>query len=220
MLCFWAAKGGAGCSVTAAAVALLGSTEAEVLLVDLTGEQPDLLGLGPVDGPNLGDWLAHAGAPPPDALARLERPVTAALRLLTTGPDGAGCHEGARSRLDLLARLLADDGRLVVLDLGRWQDRWSPLHQAARQRILVTRACYLALRRASGGPAPTGTVLVQEPARALGPGDVAEVVDAPVVAVVPVDPTIARVVDAGLLACRLPRPLRRLQVLVPTGGPS
>jgi hypothetical protein len=206
--------------VTAAAVALLGAAGADVLLVDLTGEQPDLLGLGSVDDPDLGDWLTHTGAPPPDALARLERPVTAGLRLLTTGADGVPCSEVGRPRLELLARLLADDHRLVVVDLGRWQDRWYPLHQAAGKRILVTRACYLALRRASAGPVPTGAVLVQEPGRALGRGDVSEVIGAPVLAVVPVDPVVARVVDAGLLASRLPRPLRRLEVLVPSGVSS
>jgi hypothetical protein len=45
---------------------------------------------------------------------------------------------------------------------------------------------------------------VTEPGRALGKRDVESVLRAPVVAEVPVSPQIARVVDAGLLASRVP----------------
>jgi hypothetical protein len=59
---------------------------------------------------------------------------------------------------------------------------------------------------------PTGIVLVTEPGRALGARDVERAIGAPVVAEVPYDPAVARAVDAGLLATRLPgsiaRPLR------------
>jgi hypothetical protein len=76
--------------------------------------------------------------------------------------------------------------------------------------LLVTRACYLALRRALDPPLrPSGVVLVTEPGRALDRGDVERVVGAPVRAEVGFDPAVARAVDAGLLVSRLPRGLER-----------
>ena len=51
---------------------------------------------------------------------------------------------------------------------------------------------------------PDGVVLVEEPGRSLTAADVARAVGAPVVARIDVDPAIARAVDAGLLAARLP----------------
>jgi hypothetical protein len=52
-------------------------------------------------------------------------------------------------------------------------------------------------------------VLLAEPGRALTRADVEDCVGAPVVAEVAVDPQVARAVDAGLLATRLPRALAR-----------
>jgi hypothetical protein len=52
-------------------------------------------------------------------------------------------------------------------------------------------------------------VLLAEPGRALDATDVESVIGAPVVAQVSVDPAVARAVDAGLLASRLPRGLER-----------
>lgn len=213
MICLWSSKGGAGCSVSAAALALLAAERAEVLLVDLAGEQAAVLGLAEAPGPSLADWLAGTGAPPPDALARLERPVAPGLHLVAVEP--AAGPDPAPGRPLLLAELLAAERRTVVVDLGRWCARWTPVVERAAHRILVTRLCYLALRRASTGPSPSGVVVVSEPGRALGASDVTAAVDAPVVAVVPVDPAVARLVDAGLLVTRLPRPLRRLSVLLP-----
>lgn len=215
MLCFWSAKGGAGCSVTAAAAALLAAEHVDTLLVDLVGDQAAVLGLAPHPGPGLGKWLSRPEPPPPDALARLERHVSNGLRLLSVDRTEPPALAADRSRLELLAYLLAAEHRLVVVDLGRWAPAWEPLVVPARSRILVTRLCYLALRAAADGPTPTGVVVVAEPGRALSCADVTEVTDAPVVARVPVDPAVARIVDAGLLAGRLPRPLRRLSCLVP-----
>jgi hypothetical protein len=76
--------------------------------------------------------------------------------------------------------------------------------------VLVTRPCYLSLRRAVREPTrPSGVVLVDEPGRSLRRHDVEHALGAPVDAVVAVDPAIARAVDAGLLATRLPRSLGR-----------
>jgi len=78
--------------------------------------------------------------------------------------------------------------------------------------ILVTRACYLGLRSAlrtdlSGF---RGVVLVEEPGRALGVGDVEATLDLPVLAIVPWEPSVARAVDSGLLEARMPVSLRRM----------
>jgi hypothetical protein len=74
--------------------------------------------------------------------------------------------------------------------------------------VLVVRNCYLALRRAVQHPLrPDAVVLVTEPGRALDVHDIETVLtDAPVTTV-RIDPAVARAVDAGLLAARLPRSL-------------
>ena len=46
---------------------------------------------------------------------------------------------------------------------------------------------------------------MREPGRSLTAGDVASVIGTPVVAELAVDPAVARAVDAGLFAARLPR---------------
>jgi hypothetical protein len=50
---------------------------------------------------------------------------------------------------------------------------------------------------------------VEEPNRSLGAAEVADVLDRPVLARIPIRPAIARAVDAGVLASRLPDPLAR-----------
>lgn len=76
--------------------------------------------------------------------------------------------------------------------------------------ILVIRPCYLSLRRAIAlSVRPHGIVLVKEQGRALGARDVADTIGAPVWAEVPVEESIARSVDAGLLATRLNRTVAR-----------
>jgi hypothetical protein len=52
-------------------------------------------------------------------------------------------------------------------------------------------------------------VLVDEPGRSLGAREVADVLDLRVLARVPVRTAIARAVDAGVLAARVPDPLTR-----------
>jgi len=95
---------------------------------------------------------------------------------------------------------------------GSWPSTDVPvvLAAAATVSLLVIRPCYLALRRASVAPiTPSGVVVVHEPGRALGADDVEDVLGVPVVAEVPYDPAVARAVDSGLLAQRLPRGLER-----------
>jgi hypothetical protein len=78
--------------------------------------------------------------------------------------------------------------------------------------LLVTRPCYLALRGALNRGitgAAAGVVVVMEPGRALGCEDVAAVTGLPVIVTIPMWAEIARAVDAGVLADRLPDPLAR-----------
>ena len=75
---------------------------------------------------------------------------------------------------------------------------------------IVTRACYLALRRALAvTPAPDNAIVIAEPGRALDDADVAAVLGLPIVATIRTDPSVARTVDAGLLASRLPQVIER-----------
>jgi hypothetical protein len=82
--------------------------------------------------------------------------------------------------------------------------------RAAGSSLFVTRACYLALRRALRvGVDADGVVLLAEPGRALGRRDVADLLGLPVVGVVEADPAVARAVDAGTLVRRVPPTLAR-----------
>jgi hypothetical protein len=84
------------------------------------------------------------------------------------------------------------------------------LAAATEHRLVVTRRCYLAVRRVARlATEPTGVVLVDERGRSLTRGDIEAAVGAPIVATVSFDPAIARAVDAGLLAVRLPSAIRR-----------
>lgn len=76
--------------------------------------------------------------------------------------------------------------------------------------LLVIRPCYLALRLALNRglcQAAAAVVVVSEPGRALGCDDVAAVTGLPVMDSVPLRADIARAVDAGVFAARLPEPL-------------
>jgi hypothetical protein len=94
-------------------------------------------------------------------------------------------------------------------------------HRLAMRSLLVVRPCYLALRRAvQRSECASGIIVVNEPGRSLGVTDVERSLSLPILAEIPWDPAVARAVDAGLLAARLPqtlaRPLRRLT----TGAPA
>lgn len=209
----WSAKGGVGTTVVAAALAVLlaGADDGGALLVDLDGEAPAALGLPDPPAAGLGAWFASGDAVPPDGLGRLEVPVGSGLSVLARGEGPLG----DLGRAELLAALLAAEPRAVVVDCGRLgggadDEVRRALAAAAPHSLLVTRPCYLGLRRALALPVrPSGVVLVAEPGRALGADDVEHVLEVPVVLEVPLDPAVARAVDAGLLAARVPRSLAR-----------
>ncbi len=234
MFGFSSAKGGVGVTVTAAltvAAARLSGRD-DILLVDLGGDLPAALG-APPSGLGIGDWLCstsdHAG------LRRLESKVADGISLLCVGdqpidqPLGAqrvadpipvGATSSGESsdrglvRRRALVALLEHDPRLVIVDLGhiRTNDPEDALARLVAERcdrsFLVTRACYLGLRRATataGLIRRDGVILVREPGRALRSDDVGRVLDLPVCAEIDLDPLVARAVDAGLILQRPPR---------------
>ena len=64
-------------------------------------------------------------------------------------------------------------------------------------------------RAASIDLAPTEIAFVREPQRTIGVDDIVQSVGAPIRIRVPIDPAVARAVDSGLLASRMPRALVR-----------
>ena len=216
----WSAKGGAGTTVVTVglAAALADRSGDDVLLVDLAGDLPATMGLSePSTG--LTDWMVAGPDVTLDALARVEIPTP--IRKVQLLPLGGGLG-WTPERMGALVGLLAADRRILVVDAGmlsRLEGDRVGLGEAVTARadvsLLVTRACYLALRRAMKlGRRPDGVVVVRENGRALDGGDVQRLLDAPVVARVDIDPAVARLVDSGLLASRPPRgltrPLRRV----------
>lgn len=203
----WGAKGGVGTTTIAAALAVLSSGRERTLFVDLAGDAAMALGVAEPDGPGLDDWLCSATTDRA-ALGRLTTEVTPSLRLL---PPGRRADPAAD--LTRLIEVLGHEPGPVVVDGGLLRtdrDRLVPLLDASDQSVLVTRPCYLALRRAVDLEVrPTAAVLVAEPGRALRSSDVSRAIDATVVAEVAIDPAVARAVDAGLAVARLPRLLRR-----------
>lgn len=212
-LACWSVKGGSGTTVVAALLALTLARRDRrgVLLVDLAGDLPAALGLQTTSAPGLVEWLGTGDEVPADALARLEVPVTKAVRLLPRGgPPWPSGVDG-----DGLAAMLAADDRWVVADCGTLSleaPAGVPLTTAASatHSLLVLRPCYLALRRAQRALVrPSRLVVVSEPGRTLDAMDVESVLGVPVLAEIAFDPALARAVDAGLLASHLPRAVER-----------
>ena len=200
----WAVKGGSGTTVVAACSAL--TNPVVRLLVDLDGDQPSVLGLPEPAGQGLGDWFATDL--PGRAIEDLGVELDATTRLVPRGPAPIPADS---PRWAELAEWLATTPFDVVVDAGT-----GDLHpalaagRAGTTLVLVTRPCYLGLRRAARAcPRPDGVVLVDEPGRALRPRDVEHSIGAAVLATLALDPAVARAVDAGLLVSRIPRVVAR-----------
>lgn len=197
----WAAKGGSGTTVFVAAAAA--SSASDTLLIDLDGDVPAVLGLAEPEGPGVFDWLCSTASV--DRLGALEHRVGPHLRFVSRGR----LADVAADRWVEFSRHLADDDRHVIVDAGSRVPP-APLLAATDRALLVTRPCYLALRRAvADGVVPSGIVLVREPGRAMRAADVEASIGAPVVATLLLDPAVARACDSGLLASRLPGAMRR-----------
>lgn len=219
-------KGGSGTSVVAAALALTLARSGSCRLVDLSGDQAAILGVPAPAG--LAAWLAGAPTMPTEVLEGLELTVVPGLTLLSSGPPPAlpFAPEAGAALVTALR-----DGPPGVLDAGLapWGSAAHAAVEVADLSILVVRGCYLALRRAVTGRHAArcdGIVLVDEPGRVLGAEEVAGLLERPVLARVPVRPSIARAVDAGVLACGLPAPLARAAesivegLALPVGWPA
>lgn len=213
LLACWSPKGGSGTTVIAcglAAVLARSGPPAGALLVDLSGDTAAVLGVPEPNGPGLAEWLAAGADVGAGALGRLEVAVAGGLSLLAWKPPGPGYRPGL-GRAETLLDALTADHRAVVADCGSASTGAGlALAAGAQESLLVLRPCYLALRRALAAPVrPSGVVLVAESGRSLGRRDVEDVLGVPVLAEVAVEDAVARAVDAGLLARRVPRPLER-----------
>ncbi len=203
----WSPKGGSGTSVVTAALTLLLAArhERSALAVDLAGDLPSVFGVPESGRPGIAEWLGAAPDVGADRLERLAIDVTDRVGLL---PAGSGPLPTGTARWQALADHLSACGRDVIVDCGTLPP--PELARAADHSLLVVRACYLALRRAAMAACqPTGVVMIKEPGRALNSVDITRALGVDVIAEVPLDASIARAVDAGLLTSRLPLSLRR-----------
>jgi hypothetical protein len=135
-------------------------------------------------------------------------------------PIGEECVD-VTPRLTLTVRPeLHADAEVIVVDAGRLASEAAveaPRAGERRRYVVLRGPCYVALATilAAGEPTPDGIILVSEPGRALSERDVAEVLGVPIAATIPIDPAVARAIDAGLLPSRVHRtraltPLRPL----------
>lgn len=224
LIACWSPKGGSGTTVIACALAAALSRSSPssrpgqgarsepvgCLLADVAGDAAPVLGVAEPAGPGVAEWLAAGPDVGPSALRRLETEAGPGLGLLAWKPPAIDFRP-APGRAEALVDALSADARPVVADCGRGTSGAGlALAAGAGTSLLVLRPCYLALRRALAAPVrPSGVVLVSESGRALGRRDVEDVLGVPVRAEVAIDEAVARAVDAGLLARRVPRGLER-----------
>lgn len=197
---FHSPKGGNCTTVTAAAHAAVRASGGEPMcLVDLCGDLPAVLGIAEPEGTGVLDWLSES----------CDEGVAALLaRAVRVNENLSLVHRGAlfvagRPRWTELAGLVgAHRGIVVDAGTGFVPDE---VHAAADVSVLVTRPCYLSLRRAVHGRTPGRVAVIDEPDRALGVSDVAHVLGVRSPIRVPHSAAIGRAVDAGLLVERAPR---------------
>lgn len=217
----WSVKGGSGVSVTAAGLAgLMAERHGGAAVVDLGGDMPALLGVPEPSGPGLRDWCDSEASS--SALERLVVEVSHDLRLV---PVGRGSDRIGPSRAAQMVEALRTLAPAVVVDAGPplladaeragTNADVSPRGHADHLRdagssLFVTRPCYLSLSRARAARVRAdGVVVVRESGRVLEARAVGEVLGLPVVGVIEVDPSVARAVDAGTFARRVPARVSR-----------
>jgi len=202
MIVCWSVKGGSGTTVVASTIALMRAAESQrgALLVDLAGDVPAVLGLAESSGPGINDWFANCDHGSRMTLQSIAIQATANLQIIARGSKQL---ETNANFSELCAALKSFDLPIIV-DAGCGLPSPDLLANASSS-LLITRPCYLSLRRAAQlSVSPTGIVLINEAGRALSKHDVEAVIGAPVVAEIDFEAAIARAVDAGLLASRIP----------------
>ena len=195
---FHSPKGGSGTTVTAASFALAtAARHGKAMFIDMCGDARAVLGLADTDQPGLNDWLGESHAAGADALISLGTAIENGLLVV---------HPGARfvagaPRWDALVQAVSSWDFPVIVDAGT---HYVPdeLRAVATDNWLVTRSCYLSLRRATRMPRPTAAIVLREQGRALTVRDVESVLNVPVVATIACDPSVSRAVDAGVLPVR------------------
>ena len=214
LLTLWSPKGGSGTSVFAAACALVLARRSGARLVDLGGDQPAIFGLGAEPATGTADWLEAGPGAPTDALDRLAVEAAPGVSLIPRGTDGAAlAPRPAAEAGAALAVALRDGAVPTLVDAGPADGPAArALIEVSDATVVVVRGCYLTLRRSIRHPAlarTAGLVVVEEPSRAIGAKEIGDVLGRPVIAKVPAREAIARAVDAGVLATRLPDALAR-----------
>ena len=198
-------KGGTGTSVVAASLAIVSSSSSPTLLVDLAGDQAAILGL-PQPPIGLSDWANGMTYREFDEIISLCHDN---LYLAPTGTfDFETLNANAWDKFLRALSLKHSEGYNIIVDLGR-ADIPLALRKIVDTCYLVTRPCYLALRRAVDlETAFSGVIVVNEPDRVLTSRDVESVLKLKCVAEIPYTSEISRRVDSGLLKSRLPMTLQ------------
>ena len=198
-------KGGTGTSVVAASLAIVSSSSSPTLLVDLSGDQAAILGM-PEPPIGLSDWANAMTYREFDEIVSLCHDN---LYLAPTGTcDFEILNANAWDKLLRALSLKHSEGCNIIVDLGR-ADIPLALRKIVDTCYLVTRPCYLALRRAVDlETAFSGVIVVNEPDRVLTSRDVESVLKLKCVAEIPYTSEISRRVDSGLLKSRLPMALQ------------
>lgn len=196
---FVSPKGGNCTTVTVVAHALLSAQRGQrTLLIDLCGDIPSVVGMVEPDTPGINDWLYESNTSDAEAMVRLGSPHTDGLVVL---------HRGSRfvdgqPRWEALAAAVREIPHTVFIDAGTGFVPHDFL-DSVDTVTLVTRPCYLSLKKAVRMRKPTNVCVIQERDRALTVDDVAHVIGAPVTTMVPWEAGISRAVDAGLLPSRV-----------------
>jgi MinD-like ATPase involved in chromosome partitioning or flagellar assembly len=217
LVALWSATGGSGTSVfTAACAATLARDDrapAGVRVVDLVGDLAAVFGVSPEPAVGVADWLGAGPAAPAEALDHLFVEVAPRVALLPFGGRSRSLAGAPPEAGAALAAALGESPVPVLADCGVARDPAAEaMVEVADVAVVVVRPCYLALRRAAQSPllaASAGIVLFDEPGRALRAEEVSDVLGLDVLARVPVRDPIARAVDAGVVASRLPDALAR-----------
>ena len=130
---------------------------------------------------------------------------------LHLAPSGSSAIEifstGAWGNLARELMQRESNGVNIIIDFGQG-DLPLAFNKLADMHFMVTRPCYLSLRRTVNIEQKfSGVIVVQEHDRVLTTSDVESVMKLKCVAEVPYSSEISRRVDSGLLKSRLPAPL-------------